>query len=428
MIRHPAAPILSLLLSLLLSVAVGGPIARAATETNPVSQEQFRKMVDYLKKMAERDRAMESRIKELESSPKSGGGGGEVDLSKMGNGPVASATTSAGGSHASMGSSGEKTLKVLFDLDLLSRPGVRGQNFTFTNFHSFVFLESLPLPDLQFSFHLSDNPKYYELDWQPSSRIQVRVGKIWIPFDDLSPHNIFGGRVNVSKLVAPDAVNPDTFLPDLWTDYGVGIKLQLIDSRKLSALAHLYVVNGFQSGGTDPTGTSPVYPKFGGDAPPTDNNRDKAIGGRFQATFFNKFSVGASAYSARWNDEAETKPARLTIVGLDTQLRLGVPEFRAGLATMSVSQTDAPGFKRGGLYAEGALKLGKKQDWKALVRVGSVQLDDRAIDTTDQSIVGGTLVWRPGLIEYSLTHARDMNTNIQKLNKTYTALRVIVAL
>ena len=116
---------------------------------------------------------------------------------------------------------GEKIFKVFFDLALYSRPGVTP--LSFGNFHSYVFLDILPRENIQFSFDLASargSPSFYELDWQIAPWVQLRAGKIWIPFDDMSPHNLFGGRINVSTLAPPGG---EPFLPSLWTDLGTDL-------------------------------------------------------------------------------------------------------------------------------------------------------------------------------------------------------------
>ena len=47
---------------------------------------------------------------------------------------------------------------------------------------------------------------------------------------------------------------------------------------------------------------------------------------------------------------------------------------------------------------------------------------------TDQTLVGGTLLWRPDLIEYSIEYSRDLKEIPGKPNYSYAAARVIVAL
>ncbi len=118
-----------------------------------------------------------------------------VDLSKA---SAAPSSHSAASYHRAPVKS-ERLFKVFFDLSLYSLTDYA--KLTFANFHSFLFLDVIPNKDVQFSFDVSSSrgsPSFYELDWRVSPTTQIRIGKIRIPFDDLSPHSLFGGRTNVS--------------------------------------------------------------------------------------------------------------------------------------------------------------------------------------------------------------------------------------
>jgi hypothetical protein len=300
--------------------------------------------------------------------------------------------------------------KVYFDLDFVNQPGLR--DLTFDNYHSFLFFEISPTPDMQFSFDVNPAPRYYELDYMILPRLQARAGRIWIPWDDLSPHNIYGGRVNVSRLQAPGTA---AFLPDLWTDLGVGLKWTAVDTMNLS------VTDPSPITANDPTG----YPNFSDSGSVADNNRNKAVGGRIHALLFKKLGLGASVYTGRWNNQ-DLDPQSMTMLGFDGQLRLGRTEFRAGVATMLINIPGAS-FNRGGMYGELGERLGAEGKVKLLGRVGLVQLDSRVIDITDQTIGGVTLLWQPGLIQYSIETSYDFNNIVGKPSRSYSAARLVVA-
>ncbi len=322
---------------------------------------------------------------------------------------------------------GTPNFKVFFDFLLVNRPGL--ENLSFDSFHTFLFFELLPTPDIQFSFDISPQPKFFELDTQVNKRLQFRVGKIWIPFDDMAPHNLFGGRVNTSRLAIGSA-----FLPDIWTDLGAGFKLQIFDSPKFAMELHGYIVNGFHDGGTDlanPTSGPSGYPSFADLTIGPDNNRDKAIGGRVHMLIYNRLGIGASYYTGQWNADTGAPALRLNILGIDSQLRIGPLELRGGLCAKtwdlpagSPVSTTANG---GGDYVEAGLKFGGKREWKFLARAGTIQLDDRVVDITDQRIVGGALLYQPGLIQYSIESSRDLKEADGKKNYSYTAARMVMA-
>jgi hypothetical protein len=382
----------------------------------PVSQteyNQFKKSVrswlDYLNKKGDSLRTEANKNKKDEV----------VDLNQM-----AGPTTVEAHERSSA-----PVFKTYFDLNFVSRPGPNsGRNdLTFDNYHSFLFVEITPSPDIQFSFDVGLSPKFFELDLQAMPRLQVRLGKIWIPFDDISsqsPHTIFGGRANISK-IAPSQL---TFLPEVWADLGVGLRYQIVDTSSLKLEGHAYAVNGIPEGGTDPLGVSPNYPTFVTPVIAADNNRNKALGGRVHATLFNRFGLGASGYYGRWTNQDST-PAGITLLGVDGQVWLGNTEFRMGVATMKVGMPVGygKGFSRGGYYGEVGQKLGAAKKWKVLARGGSIQLDDRAISVTDQKIVGAAILFRPNMLQYSIEHSRDLKTVVGKNNYSYTAARIVMA-
>jgi hypothetical protein len=324
--------------------------------------------------------------------------------------------------------------RIYFDLVLASQPGQR--DFTFDTNHQFLFLEIAPTPEISFSFDVSSAPRFFELDYQLNPRIQLRAGKIWIPWDDLSPHNIYGGRVNVSKLQISGGA---AFLPDIWTDLGVGIRFTGMDTAALKILADLYMVNGFGSGGKDPsadTANPPeAYPSFSDLPSSADNNRDKAIGGRVQATFARRLSVGASVYTGRWNAQNAPESYRVNMGGLDSQLRLGYTEFRGGISAffVGIPPGSSPAgenvsITRGGWYLEAGQRFGNEGKWKLLGRGGMVQLDNRVKAVSDQTLVGGAIVWKPNALQLSFETSRDLNSDVGKANYTYSAFRLVVAL
>jgi hypothetical protein len=170
-----------------------------------------------------------------------------------------------------------------------------------------MILEIAPDPKFYFGFEVSQNPRFYELDYQLTKRLTIRAGRIYIPFDDLSPHSYFGGRANVTRLSQPGTGS--AFLPDLWTDLGVGIKFAFVQSKDTNLELNAYVVNGFGEG-TSP-GTDAVYPDFS-TTNLQDNNSAKSVGARLQLSLLGEtLVVGTSGYYGRYsnqnNPEASSK-------------------------------------------------------------------------------------------------------------------------
>ena len=354
--------------------------------------------------------------------------GGTINLESLDSSTSSrSRSSSSRGSSKSRGRRGgqsfEPQFKMMFDLYLHSRPGI--SDLTFQSFHGLMLVEYVPSPDLKFEFEINPAPRYYELDWEISNKLQLRVGRIWVPFDDINPHNNFGGRVNTSPLNQ----GSQPFLPDVWAELGVAAKYQLMDSSILSMEAHAYILNGFQASGNNPvSGEETIpYPGFAG-VPPglpsqVDNNTDKALGGRISATLYNRYSLGASVYTARYTDDSD-ESARILMYGVDTQIRFGPTTLKAGYINMNVGlipPSVRDSFVRGGLYAEGKFRV--TNQITLVARTGLSQVDNRVVSKSDQQIVGGEARYNFGAFSLGLIHNRDLNVVEEKVNYTFTALR-----
>jgi hypothetical protein len=433
--------------------SLGNPVIPNGSANAPVTQDQFRAWTDWAKKsvqlLDQRERRVEAEEAALKSnssnssasSPGNSSGSQAVDLSTMDAPP-------GGGSQAAMGSYGGSSshgprFEAYFDFNLVNQPGTTDA-LAFDNYHSYLFVDMAPTPDLTFSFNLlgpSTFPIYYELDYQASSKLTLRAGKIWIPFDDLSPispHNIFGGRVGIQQL-EPTATgfNGQTLLPGIWTELGVGAKYMLLDTKALQLETHFCIVNGFTDGGQDPTNSSSTdYPNFTEYSPlgsslqgdQSGNHRSKSIALRAHALLANTFGFGISYYTGQWNQDSDAAGhLNLSMIGLDAQMKLWLLQLRAGIMSMSVNLPQSQTTKRGGTYFEAGLPFANNK-WKILARAGTLQLDSRIIEPTDQTVLGGTLIYNPaGMIQLSLEHSQDVkNPGVAVGFVSYTDLRMVM--
>lgn len=315
------------------------------------------------------------------------------------------------------GSGVEPHFSIYFDLLLANQPGKA--NFSFLNFHPLLFFEILPTPEIQFAFEVRSDPRYFELDYQITPTIQVRAGKIWIPFDDMNPHNIYGGRIDTSRM----RLGGDFFLPDIWTDLGVGAKITLAEKAAVTSEAYVYAVNGIpqQSGVTMPSFADQSVSV-------TDNNSDKALGARFHFLFARVFGLGVSFYTARWNNEAAANdtPLRLSMAGLDAQLRMGNTSVKLGTIGMWVGLPGDLTYRRHGAYLEFSEKF--SDVWRFYLRGGEIDTDDRLTDANDVVLVGGGLAYKPGVVQLSLDYQQDIKTVPGKLGYSFTSARIAVQL
>lgn len=363
--------------------------------------------------------------------------------------PTGSSSMSTGGMSPHKSSGILPNFKFYFDFLLKSWKGVATgtvdrSDFTFDSYHQRVLVEFTPNPDLMFQADISSwagqSPKYFEVDYMLSKSIQLRWGRIWIPFDDMAPHSIFGGRINTSKFFQGDET---AFLPDIWADMGIGMKFILSDSGTFSSDLNLYVVNGFQDGTSSPVsgeGTNVTYPNFSGTSgASTDNNNAKGMGARWHSLTGRRFGLGASVYRDTYTGSSVTDAKGLLMLGLDVQFRpTSTTELRAGYTKMKVDIGANPNggtptppakdsFLRTAAYAEIGQKFGSEDRWKFLLRGGFSQNDNRVIDVSDKTIVGATLLRNFGAVEAQLTYARDLHQVATKFAYNYGAFRLVTA-
>ncbi len=315
--------------------------------------------------------------------------------------------------------------KFMFDFWLYNRPGVAP--LTFSNVHTLALVDVTPVPELLFAFELAPTPRFYEVTYQFTPRFSVRGGRIWIPFDTIGPqqpHNLFGGLVNVSQFRQPGG---SAFLPDLWTDLGLAMKYRISDAAQFRWDLEAFVVNGFQSGGSDPAGlVGTRYPNFES-AGVVDNNSDKSVGFRSQMLFFGAFNLGASGYFGRYSDPADPFRA-VAMLGVDGQLRLPSGfEIKGGYMYSQVGLVPGAGpdnFRRGGVYVEAAQRF--LQQFKFFLRGGTAQGDSRVVSVNDITMAGAGLVYNRAFLQLSLMYQRDLNTVAAKRSYEFMAARAMV--
>jgi len=372
----------------------------------------------------------EAPLKKARGRAKKGGsGGGSINLGNLDSGPSPISSGGGGGPPSRGGppsGGGGPVFKAFFDLLLYTRPGF--QDITFRNFHPIFLVDYIPNEKVKFSFEVRTNPRFYELDYSISKSFTLRLGRIWIPFDDMDPHNNFGGVMNTSEFRSPGGA---AFLPDIWADFGVGARTSLIDTARLGVFADLYVVIGFgQNGGIDPLGSGSPYPFFSQPTAITaaDNNTDKSIGGRIQLKLGGMLSIGGSIYRGRYTNETE-EPADVMMSGIDTQLRLFTgTTIRIGFVYMKVdllADGENAFMERGGLYAEFMQRLRRKI--KIYGMAGVLQGDHRSEDANDRTLLGVKIAYEINdYMQLSLLHFKDVQEIPGKTGTEFTGLRYTI--
>ena len=108
----------------------------------------------------------------------------------------------------------------------------------FRNYHKFLFLKVTPTDRLTLDAEVLDL-SYYEMTYALTGRLNVRAGKIWVPFGSTPFHHYYGGRQG------------DPFdgllLPNVWSEFGASVG-GLLAARKWFALeGEVYSIRGFET-------------------------------------------------------------------------------------------------------------------------------------------------------------------------------------
>ena len=181
-------------------------------------------------------------------------------------------------------------LKMFVDFEAVS--DLNKRNFVFRPNHTYVFVMAQVSDDIQFIIHVDTNPIFFELQWDALPGLSFKVGKIFVPFGTNEFHHIMGGRVDEQSF----------FLPETWSDYGVAMNHQPIDTDWLNVEYTLYAVNGSQ-GQVGADAQSQTIPTVGAGASATDNNYMKALGGRAKLTLLSSYVITPSVYFDVWDPD-----------------------------------------------------------------------------------------------------------------------------
>lgn len=318
--------------------------------------------------------------------------------------------------------------RAIFDLMLSYQPN-RTPTLTFLNNHSLLLFSITPDRETEFVFEVSANPRFFELNYDWAPWLELRVGRIWIPFDDSEVHKFYGGRPQISRFLQPGAT---AFLPEIWADLGVGARASLLVIGGTEVAVDAYAVNGFgerSSGDPNPSLTErgESYPEFSS-TQLQDNNDNKAVGGRLSMSVSDFLDVGTSVYQGVYSNRGKT-PSALRLFGVDGRIRMGSYELKGGSiygVVDLVGAKDADGLpvsftKRGGYYAEIAYWTG---DTRWALRGGQAQNDSRFLFApSDQSIFGAIITSHLGPLLCSIEYSKDFEVREGKFYE-FAALRL----
>lgn len=169
------------------------------------------------------------------------------------------------------------------------------------NYHHFLFLKATPTEQLTLEAELVDL-SYYELKYKVSPSLDVRIGKILVPFGSSPFHHFYGARQG----------NPfvGLLVPNFWAELGGAASYSLLRAGPATLEGDTYLIRGF-----DGTPGNVLTLNVGG------SDTHFAIGQRLKLGIGTKASFWASAQFNRWR---ATNEGRVLLWGLDGRLDYGL--------------------------------------------------------------------------------------------------------
>lgn len=235
---------------------------------------------------------------------------------------------------------------------------------------------------------------FYELQYNFSPYMNIRVGKIFIPFGQSDYHHIYGGLVDETA----------SFLRKFWCDYGVAFHSKIISSLQ----GDIFVGNGF-----------PVYGNtvfFSQPPTPRDNNMMKSVALRLKWRPIQQVFLIANGYYDAYSDQNDLRDF-IFMYGLDVGFEARKFHLKTGAAVAELfdhKTTPLDGFLfaskwyRWAWYSEARYNFTRMLSLQ--LRAGSMDTDNRTQSPTDQMNLNTTFFVRPGPFEISLSYFYNIQT------------------
>lgn len=289
---------------------------------------------------------------------------------------------------------------------------------SFSSNHSYLLLQASPTDKLRVGFDVQFT-HYYEIEYFPMPLVSFKVGKIFLPFGDYKYHPIYGGKVF--------GVRNDLF-PNWFTDYGVAFGHHLLDTDYLSVNYQIFASNGFRDGSDGDLNMNAI-----GSA--SDNNSEKAYGGRMKTTWFGRYNLTASGMYDHWADNGR---ATLELWALDLTTSSGIVDWpvlrhinlKLGYLDKHVENDNTAdalirGYDGFGSHLELSAKL---LDWlKVALRVGEVDPNENVQDKMDQRNYNvHSVVYLEKYLELWAMYQRNEEKYVDEIDNDYVALKVVL--
>ncbi len=289
------------------------------------------------------------------------------------------------------------------------------ENETFGSHHTFLLITANPTDKMRVGFDITFN-SYYELEYAVTPNLFLKGGLIFLPFGDFRYHSIYGGKVY--------DINNDLF-PNWFTDYGIALKHNLLDTEYFQLTYEAFVSNGFQGSVDGQINMNSIGFR-------QDNNPDKAVGGRIKTTFFGGYTATASAMYDRWSDDGESTVNLIALECATTRGLLKIPvlnrmNLKLGYLDNKVeNNTDNVEYNAFGTYAELSLKAA--DFLKLAFRMGEVDPNESVDNEMDQQNYNLTSIFHVNKnLELWAMYQRNEEKNVEEIDNDYLMLKAVVS-
>jgi hypothetical protein len=289
---------------------------------------------------------------------------------------------------------------------------------SFSTNHTYLMLQASPTDKLRVGFDIQFD-YFYEIEYFPAPTLSFKAGKIFLPFGDFNYHPIYGGKVY--------SLDNDLF-PNWLTDYGIAFGHRLLDTDRVSLNYELFVSNGFQE-------YSAGYLDMNVIGFDSDNNSEKAFGGRMKTTWFGRYNVTASGMLDHWSDDGE---ATLGLWALDFSTNDGLADLpilshvdlKLGYLNKHVENDNASNAVLRDYDGFGShIELSTKPvDWlKIAFRMGEVDPNENIRDQMDQrnyNVHG--IFYLEECLELWAIYQQNQEKYVDEIDNDYLALKVVL--
>ncbi len=289
---------------------------------------------------------------------------------------------------------------------------------SFSSNHTYLLISANPTEELRVGFDISFD-EYFEIEYALTPRLFVKGGLIFLPFGDFRYHAIYGGKVY--------GIDNDLF-PNWFTDYGIGMEHDVLDTEHFHLKYGLFVSNGFQSSFDGRLNMNSIGYS-------SDNNSEKAFGGRIKGTLFGGWSATLSAMHDDWADEGD---GSLFMWALELASVRGIADLpvldrmnlKLGYLRNHVEndREEAAGWEdydAFGSYLELNFKAAGR--WRLAFRMGEVDANENVKDEMDQRNYNASLMYTVNENLHLLgMYQRNEEKYVDEIDNDYLMVKAIV--